>query len=363
MKPVVSFCIPVYNNAEGAVKIVGSLLSSQDERFEVVVSDDNSRDNVGELLSGIHDERFKYFKNEKNLGAHKNWEHSLELGKGEWLYLIMGRDIIDGGSVSNLIGQLIKARENNIVFLKDDSRKYKDFKISEGIDAMIDFIKYNHPTGCIFRSDLFGAIPNRTHYFEISDMYPELYVIRDMVMKGKCAIICSGVNRRFMGSDLVKVKSSVECGMDISKTYFSPSRRTRQFFEQLDMVESDLQGVFTLSELDRYFKERYVFFLENVSYWWRMWNKDPELMAHYGQPIRHVSIREMARNIIQGYKDTTVHLKEKGTYTPSRRRIMLCITSWAVVRLCTKSAIKSVLEPLGVWKILHRIRHKGNIQA
>ncbi|MBQ9575034.1 MAG: glycosyltransferase, partial [Synergistaceae bacterium] len=42
--PVVSFCIPVYNNAEAAVKIVNSLLSSSDMRFEVVVSDDASTD-------------------------------------------------------------------------------------------------------------------------------------------------------------------------------------------------------------------------------------------------------------------------------------------------------------------------------
>ena len=79
--PIVSFCIPVYNNAEGAVKIVNSLLTSTDERFEVVVSDDNSSDNVRELLSGINDERFRYFRNDKNLGAHKNWEHSLELAR------------------------------------------------------------------------------------------------------------------------------------------------------------------------------------------------------------------------------------------------------------------------------------------
>ena len=357
MKPVVSFCIPVYNNAEGAVKIVGSLLSSQDERFEVIVSDDNSSDNVGELLSGIHDERFKYFRNEKNLGAHKNWEHSLELGRGEWLCLIMGRDMMHGKNITTLIERLIYACENNITFLKDIGHKREGFSVSEGIDAMINFITYNHPTGCIFRADIFREIPNRTHYFEISDMYPEVYVIRDMLLKGKGAYIHSGACFGGYVTDKAKVKSTVECGMDINKTYFSPSRRTKQFYELVDMIESDLPGVFTASELDKFFKAKYTFFLENVSYWWRMWCRDPVQMAHYGQPVRYIGIPEMVRNMIQGYHDTKAHLQEKGTYTPSRRRIMLKSTAKTIIHISAKSIIRSIIEPLGIWKILHFFRN------
>ena len=355
--PVVSFCIPVYNNAEAAVKIVNSLLSSDDVRFEVVVSDDASTDNAEELLSAINDERFRYCRNEKNLGAHKNWEHSLELGKGEWLYLIMGRDMMNGKNIPALIERLTQAHENNVTFMKDGGHKRGGLSISEGIDAMINFITYNHPTGCIFRADLFRAIPNRTHYFEIADMYPEVYVIRDLLLKGKGAYIHSGVGLGGYASDKGKVKSTVEHGIDIHKTYFSPDRRTKQFFEQVDMIESDLHGVFTADELDRFFRAKYKFFLENVSYWWRMWCRDPVQMAHYGQPVRYIGVREMTRNMIQGYRDTKTHLQEKGTYTPARHRIMLAVTAKTIIHISTKSIIRSIIEPLGIWKILHFFRN------
>ena len=118
-RPVVSFCIPVYNNAEAAVKIVQGLLVSDNQDFEVIVSDDASKDNAQELLSQIHDPRFKYYRNEKNLGAHQNWLHSLELGHGEWLYLVMDRDKLHNECIGELIALLRIARENGVLCAKD----------------------------------------------------------------------------------------------------------------------------------------------------------------------------------------------------------------------------------------------------
>lgn len=39
---IVSFCVPVYNNAEAAVRIVNDLLDTKDARFEIVVRDRKS---------------------------------------------------------------------------------------------------------------------------------------------------------------------------------------------------------------------------------------------------------------------------------------------------------------------------------
>ena len=355
--PVVSFCIPVYNNAEGAVKIVNALLESEDLRCEVVVSDDASTDNVRELLAGINDCRFRYYRNDCNLGAHKNWEHSLELGRGEWLYLIMGRDMIHGENVSALIERLMYASENGITFLKDNGHNREGFSISEGINAIINFIKYNHPTGCIFKAELFRVIPNRTRYFEIADMYPELYVMRDLLMKGKGAFIHSGVNYGGFVTNKAEKKSTVEQNRDIYKAYFAPARKTRQFFEQLDMIEKDLQGAFTQEELDKYFKHRFTTLLEHVSYWWRMWCRDAVQMAHYGYEVRHIGIPEMVRNMLKAYNDTKSHIQETGTYTPQRHNIMILCTTKAIIHVSIKSAIRAVIEPLGIWKILHFFRN------
>ncbi|MBQ4468896.1 MAG: glycosyltransferase family 2 protein [Synergistaceae bacterium] len=150
-RPAVSFCIPVYNNAEAAVKIVQGLLVSDNQDFEVVVSDDASKDNAQELLSQIHDPRFKYYRNEKNLGAHQNWLHSLELGHGEWLYLVMARDQIHGENIDRLIKILKYAHENNIYYLKDGYKwtgelEFNDIEVLTGIDSMINFLLVIHPS-------------------------------------------------------------------------------------------------------------------------------------------------------------------------------------------------------------------------
>ena len=355
---IVSFCIPVYNNSEGAVKIVNALLSSPDTRFEVVVSDDASTDGVQELLAQIHDDRFKYFRNAQNLGAHKNWLHSLELGSGEWLYLIMGRDMMCGENISRLITLLEQAHENGVVYLKDHGHFRDGLNIHSGIDAMSSFVGYNHQTGEIFRREEFTAIPESTlqHYFSIGDMYPENFAIRDLLLKGKGAFIHSGVGLGGFATDKANVTSKVEYAVDIQKVYFAPPRKLKQFYEQIDMID-ELEGTFSRKELDGFFRRKFYTMLAHVSYWFRMWCRDPVQMAHYGQPVRHIGVPEMIRNILKAYHDTKTHLKEKGSYTFRRQVIMSYCTLTAIIHITSKSIIRSIIEPLGIWKILHRIRN------
>ena len=162
---IVSFCIPLYNSAETTLELVNGLLDTEETRFEVVVSDDASKDKSQEILSQIQDKRFRYFRNERNLGAHKNWEHSLELGRGEWLYLSMGRETLHGDKISKLIELLARAREENVVIIDDRFYFYQPniegLKTYDGIDAMINFISVDHPTGLVFKGDIFRTIPMR----------------------------------------------------------------------------------------------------------------------------------------------------------------------------------------------------------
>lgn len=102
-QPVVSFCIPVYNKAEIAAKIVNGILVSDDPRFEVIACDNASTDNTPEVLSQIHDPRFRYVRNEKAIKPVKNWLKALELGRGKWLYFVIGRDRINGEHIHRLI--------------------------------------------------------------------------------------------------------------------------------------------------------------------------------------------------------------------------------------------------------------------
>ena len=337
---IVSFCIPVYNNAEAARKIVEGLLVSDDERFEVVVCDDASTDNAEELLYGIKDKRFRYCRNEKNLGAHKNWLHTLELGRGEWLYLVMGRDKLYGENIGRVIELLECARQNNITCLKD--RTGGEFCEYRGIDAMISFVRSDHPTGLIFSREKFLSVPKRHYYIEIPDMYREAYIEHDLLFMGGGAYINSGVYKIEVVTDTVEQKSTVENGIDIDETFYAPPKRTAHFFRMIDLIDSD--NIFTHDDKDKYFCERFRALLSHVSLTLRAYCKNPQWQAHYGQKVRHIGMFEMIRNIFRAHRESIKHLKEKGSYTVARKNIM----RKNVVKYIAHSSAKAFLEFCGV---------------
>ena len=351
---IVSFCIPVYNNAEAAERLVKGILRSDSMRFEVVVSDDASSDDCKERLSHIHDSRFRYYRNEKNLGAHKNWEHALELGQGEYLFLSMGRDRLHHEGINRLIEILEYAHENNITLLQDGYSGNGEIRIYDGIDAMIHFLNVSHPTGSIFSRKLFREIPDRTKYFDISDMYPENYVRRDMLLHGKAASIMSGT---YVYPDpiidMAKIKSTVESGKSLYDMFCAPRRRTVLFFELMDIAEPELSQRFNEYEVNKYIGAKFLELLNYVSITWHISCRNHEWQAHYGQKIKHISISEMIRNIFTARHDALVHLKEKGIYTPSRQRIM----NYCMIKIIVKIFMYRLLEPLGICAVLMKIKH------
>ena len=72
MEPLVSVCIPAYNNAEYIKDTIDSILNQTYQNIELVIVDDNSKDNTYELIQGIGDERIKLYHNDKNLGMSGN---------------------------------------------------------------------------------------------------------------------------------------------------------------------------------------------------------------------------------------------------------------------------------------------------
>lgn len=94
MKPLVSICIPAYNNAGYIKDTIMSVLEQTYQNIELIVVDDHSSDNTLEVLESIEDERLKIYKNEKNLGMVGNWNRCLELATGEYVKLICADDMI-----------------------------------------------------------------------------------------------------------------------------------------------------------------------------------------------------------------------------------------------------------------------------
>lgn len=68
-KPLVSIIIPTYNRSNLLLKAIESVLEQTYSNFELLIVDDNSKDNTFEVIKNINDNRLKYIKLETNMGG------------------------------------------------------------------------------------------------------------------------------------------------------------------------------------------------------------------------------------------------------------------------------------------------------
>jgi glycosyltransferase involved in cell wall biosynthesis len=92
-QPLVSVCIPSYNASKYIGETIRSVLDSTYSNLEIIVSDDASTDNTREIVAGFDDGRVRFFQNETNLGAPKNWNRALEKASGEFIGLLNHDDL------------------------------------------------------------------------------------------------------------------------------------------------------------------------------------------------------------------------------------------------------------------------------
>ncbi len=65
----VSIVLPTYNRANSILRAVESVLSQTYPEFELLIIDDGSTDNTGQVISEIRDERVRYFEQPVNRGV------------------------------------------------------------------------------------------------------------------------------------------------------------------------------------------------------------------------------------------------------------------------------------------------------
>lgn len=115
MNPLISICIPTYNNADYIAETISSVLNQTYQNFELVIVDDRSKDKTVEIIKGFTDPRIKLVENDTNLGMHGNWNKALNLGKGEYLKLLCGDDIIYPRCLELQIGEFEKKENSDVV--------------------------------------------------------------------------------------------------------------------------------------------------------------------------------------------------------------------------------------------------------
>ena len=91
----VTVLMPVYNVGPYLMDAIESVLSQTYKNFILLIMDDDSTDNTGEIVPSFDDGRIKYVQNEQNLGLADNLNKGLSLIHTEYVARMDGDDIAE----------------------------------------------------------------------------------------------------------------------------------------------------------------------------------------------------------------------------------------------------------------------------
>jgi glycosyltransferase involved in cell wall biosynthesis len=139
--PKVSVCVPTYNGAKYIKICIESVLAQTYSNFEILIVDDNSKDETMEILCDFakREKRIRIVRNQINLGLVQNWNRCVELAEGEWIKFVFQDDFIAPNCIEELLnccnaGSLFAVGRRNIIFEKGSETLIKFYKYIENVN-------------------------------------------------------------------------------------------------------------------------------------------------------------------------------------------------------------------------------------
>lgn len=170
-RPFFSIVIPTFNRAKDLKLAIVAILQQDFKDFELIISDNNSKDTTEDVVRSFRDKRIKYYKNKKNIGWIPNLKKGILLATGEYIMLHGDDDFILYPDVLKKVNSLIKKSgygfirlnyvsimpPNNVIFdFQKKIQKDLVIKPKQNKDDIINFITRIDPffvTGIIFKND------------------------------------------------------------------------------------------------------------------------------------------------------------------------------------------------------------------
>jgi glycosyltransferase involved in cell wall biosynthesis len=103
--PLVSVCIPTYNNAAMLGDALRSATAQAYPALDIVVVDNHSQDATREVVEAARraDTRIRYLRNEQNIGMARNLSACVEAARGEFVKLLADDDLLHPQCVARLV--------------------------------------------------------------------------------------------------------------------------------------------------------------------------------------------------------------------------------------------------------------------
>jgi hypothetical protein len=109
-QPLVSVCIPTFNNAPMLIDAVRSSMRQTYRTLEIWIVDNCSADDTEQMARRLvsEDSRVHYLRHTKNIGMQRNFNACLEVARGEFVLVLCSDDILEENSIATLLGALME---------------------------------------------------------------------------------------------------------------------------------------------------------------------------------------------------------------------------------------------------------------
>jgi len=180
-KPHVSIGLPVFNGEKYLAEALDSILAQTYPDFELIISDNASTDGTQEICRtyAARDHRIRYFRNETNLGAIRNFNRVFALSTGEYFkwaahddvcapeFLQRCVEVLDRDSFIILCFARTKAIDEHGAFLRSYPAKPK-LGSPKPQERFYECVCVPHPQVAVFgviRSNILKKTPLLGNYF------------------------------------------------------------------------------------------------------------------------------------------------------------------------------------------------------
>lgn len=123
MTPAVSVCIPTYEQPALAMRAIESVQRQVGCDFEIVVTDDSRSDAVKAAVAPVlTDERVRYYRNDRQMGAVANWNEAIRRGRGRVRKILHHDDWLASDDALARFAEPILAGRSKLVFSACNAR-------------------------------------------------------------------------------------------------------------------------------------------------------------------------------------------------------------------------------------------------
>ncbi len=168
--PKISVIITSYNRANFIKIAIESVLNSSFDDFELIISDDCSKDNSHSIALDFagKDERIKVFRNEKNIGDYPNRILSISRSNGKWIKFVDCDDYIS----KTCLEEMYSFAENSQLHFGICAPRINDFIVLNTKEAFDSgYLNYFGPTGSFFLKEKYLELGGFVNRITVSDWH------------------------------------------------------------------------------------------------------------------------------------------------------------------------------------------------